>query len=97
MIFFALFAVLSNFSGQLGPNYDPLFYDVIIYLVAGIIFLIIIIAIIVKILLIIRKKRKNKAYLNSNENFQDPPKDNFLDKSDNDFSDDSNEKKWDGI
>jgi len=65
MILSVFFAILSSISGQIGPNYDPLFYDVMLYIVSGIIFLIIIITVIVKVVLAIRKKRKNKQYQES--------------------------------
>jgi len=62
MIFFVFFTILSAITGQLGPNYDPLLYDVVISSTIGIIFLIIIIVVIV---LVIRKIRKNKQFQES--------------------------------
>jgi len=52
-----LLNILSTITGQLGPNYDPLFYDVMIYayVIGGIIFTVIILVII----LVILKNRKN--------------------------------------
>ncbi len=82
MILFVFFSILSTIYGQLGPNYDPLFYDVMLYFVIGIIFLIIIIVVIVTTVLVIRKKRKNKQYQQS-----------LGDSSD----DSSDEKGWNGI
>ncbi|MFZ1076602.1 MAG: hypothetical protein WAN47_04130 [Nitrosotalea sp.] len=35
---FMLVGVLSNFAGQIGPNYDPLFYDVMTYIFATMMF-----------------------------------------------------------
>ena len=37
-IFTMLVGMLSNFAGQIGPNYDPLFYDVMVYIFATIMF-----------------------------------------------------------
>jgi len=31
-------SILSTLTGQLGPNYDPLFYDVMIYIFGTIMF-----------------------------------------------------------
>jgi len=31
-------SILSSITGQLGPNYDPLFYDVMIYIFGTILF-----------------------------------------------------------
>ena len=31
-------SILSSITGQLGPNYDPLFYDVMIYIFGTIMF-----------------------------------------------------------
>jgi hypothetical protein len=53
MMLFSIFAILSTVFGQLGPNYDPLFYDVMIYIFAAIILVISI------IVLIVRKVLKN--------------------------------------
>jgi len=33
-----LVGMLSNYVGQIGPNYDPLFYDVMTYIFATIMF-----------------------------------------------------------
>ena len=67
---------------QLGPNYDPIFYDVMLYIVGGVIFLIIIILVIVVVVLTKSKKRNNKQHLDTL----------------NDSIDDSSDKeKWDGI
>ena len=74
MILSVFFSILSSISGQLGPNYDPIFYDVIIYIVGGILFSIIFIAVIIYIALKVSKKRKYKKYQES------------LDKSSDDFS-----------
>jgi len=82
MILFVLFAILSTISGQLGPSYDPLFFDQMIYLAAGIIFLIIIVIVIIIAVWAVLKKRKNKQ-------FQKSPDDSL--------DDSTNEKKWDGI
>ncbi len=35
---FMLVGMLSNFAGQVGPNYDPLFYDVMTYIFATMMF-----------------------------------------------------------
>ena len=37
-IFALLVGVLSNFAGQIGPNYDPFFYDVMSFIFATIMF-----------------------------------------------------------
>ncbi len=37
-IFAMLVGMLSNYVGQIGPNYDPLFYDVMTYIFATIMF-----------------------------------------------------------
>jgi hypothetical protein len=37
-IFAMLLGMLSNYVGQIGPNYDPLFYDVMTYIFATIMF-----------------------------------------------------------
>ena len=52
-----LLNILSTVTGQLGPNYDPLFYDIMIYayVIGGIIFAVIILVII----LVILKNRNN--------------------------------------
>ena len=43
-----LFNILPTVTGQLGPNYDPLFFDVVLYIVAAVIAIIMgIVAIIV--------------------------------------------------
>lgn len=68
MILSMFFAILSTFSGQLGPNYDPLFYDVMIYIFSGIFLLVFIIVVIVY--LIVRRKNKKK-YFKSRNNFSD--------------------------
>ena len=31
-IFGTLLSILSSVTGQIGPNYDPLFYDVMLYI-----------------------------------------------------------------
>ena len=31
-IFGTILSILSSLTGQLGPNYDPLFYDVMVYI-----------------------------------------------------------------
>ena len=54
MILFWIFGILPTVFGQLGPNYDPLFYDVMIYIFAAIILVISI------IVLITRKVLKNR-------------------------------------
>ena len=56
MMFTSFFSILSAITGQIGPNYDPLFYDVMIY-VTGIVLLIIIIAVIV----LVNKSRKRRT------------------------------------
>ena len=38
--------ILSSVTGQLGPNYDPLFYDVMIYIFGTILFSIFLLALI---------------------------------------------------
>ena len=37
-LFAMLVGMLSNYVGQIGPNYDPLFYDVMTYIFATIMF-----------------------------------------------------------
>jgi hypothetical protein len=37
-IFAMLVGMLSNYVGQIGPNYDPLFYDVMTYIFATMMF-----------------------------------------------------------
>ena len=37
-IFAMLVGILSNYAGQIGPQYDPLFYDVMTYIFATIMF-----------------------------------------------------------
>jgi len=37
-IFAMLVGILSNYAGQIGPNYDPLFYDVMTYIFATMMF-----------------------------------------------------------
>ncbi len=39
-------SILSSITGQLGPNYDPLFYDVMIYIFGTILFTIFLLAMI---------------------------------------------------
>ena len=52
-------SVLSSLTGQLGPNYDPLFYDVMIYIYISIIFAILLgFAVVIVVVTIIRKRRK---------------------------------------
>ena len=58
-IFNVFLNILSAITGQLGPSYDPLFYDVVLY-IWGIIFLIVIIIIV--IVIIKRKKRKRPTF-----------------------------------
>ena len=38
-IFGTILSILSSLTGQLGPNYDPLFYDVMVYIFGTIMFL----------------------------------------------------------
>jgi len=63
-----LFNILPTVTGQLGPTYDPLFYDVILYIVAAVIAIIVgIIAIIV--FLVSRKKVHVKPHMKT---YKDP-------------------------
>ncbi len=39
-------SILSSLTGQLGPNYDPLFYDVMIYIFGTIMFTVFLLGII---------------------------------------------------
>lgn len=55
-----LMNILSSVTGQLGPSYDPLFYDFMVYALGLIIFIIIPVAIIVPILIIRKKKKSTK-------------------------------------
>ncbi len=53
-------SILSSLTGQLGPNYDPLFYDVMIYIYISIIFAILIgFAVVIVVVKIIRKRSKS--------------------------------------
>ena len=45
-IFSLLVGILSNFTGQIGPAYDPLFYDVMVYIFGTIMFAVFILGII---------------------------------------------------
>jgi len=45
-IFGALLSILSSVTGQIGPNYDPLFYDVMLYIFGTMMFSIFLLAII---------------------------------------------------
>ena len=80
-----IFSILSSIRGQLGPNYDPLFYDVMLYTIVGVIFLIIIIVVIVAIVKNHRGE-KNIQYQESLDESKEKPEDAP-----------SDEKKWDGI
>ena len=80
------FAILSTISGQLGPNYDPLFYDVTFYIAGGIIFLIIMIIVIVLVVSAKSKKINNKQHVDALDDSSDDNIDDSLDK-----------EKWDGI
>jgi len=55
-----LLNILSIVTGQLGPNYDPLFYDVMIYIIA--IVFIFLILMIVSIAYFLQKRSKYKKY-----------------------------------
>ena len=55
-----LLNILSIVTGQLGPNYDPLFYDVMIYIIA--IVLGSFILMIVSIVYVLLKRSKHKKY-----------------------------------
>ena len=85
MLYSVIFSILSSIRGQLGPNYDPLFYDVILYTIVGVIFLIILIVVIV----VVVKNRKGEK----NIQYQESP-DKLEEESEEKSSD---EKKWDGI
>ena len=50
-----LFNILPTITGQLGPNYDPLFFDVMTYIFAAIILIVIVIIAII-VFLVTRKK-----------------------------------------
>ena len=41
-----VFSILSTVFGQLGPNYDPLFYDVMVYIFGTIMFTVFLLGII---------------------------------------------------
>jgi heme/copper-type cytochrome/quinol oxidase subunit 2 len=56
MTFTSFFSILSAITGQIGPNYDPLFYDVMLY-VTGIVLLIVIIVVIT----VVAKNRKRRT------------------------------------
>ena len=45
-IFGTILSILSSLTGQLGPNYDPLFYDVMVYIFGTIMFTIFLLALI---------------------------------------------------
>ena len=45
-IFGTILSVLSSVTGQLGPNYDPLFFDVMVYIFGTIMFTIFLLALI---------------------------------------------------
>jgi len=45
-IFGTLLSILSSVTGQIGPNYDPLFYDVMLYIFGTMMFSIFLLAII---------------------------------------------------
>ena len=47
-------SILSSITLQLGPNYDPLFYDVMVYIFGTIMFA----AVIIGVTVVIIKKRK---------------------------------------
>jgi NhaP-type Na+/H+ or K+/H+ antiporter len=55
-----LMNILSTVTGQLGPAYDPLFYDFMVYAFGSIIFIIIVAAIIIPILMRRKKKKPTK-------------------------------------
>ena len=52
--------ILSSVTGQLGPAYDPFFYDFMVYAFGSIIFIIIAAAIIVPIIISRKKKKSTK-------------------------------------
>jgi hypothetical protein len=41
-----IFSILSSLTGQLGPNYDPLFFDVMVYIFGTIMFTVFLLALI---------------------------------------------------
>ena len=45
-IFGALLSILSSVTGQIGPNYDPLFYDVMLCIFGTMMFSIFLLAVI---------------------------------------------------
>ena len=45
-VFGTILSILSSLTGQLGPNYDPLFYDVMVYIFGTIMFTIFLLALI---------------------------------------------------
>ena len=69
MIFTVFSVILSAVSGQLGPNYDPIFYDVMIYIFGTVMFSVFLFVVIIS--LIIRRKRNKKQYFKSRNNFSD--------------------------
>jgi len=85
MLYSVIFSILSSIRGQLGPNYDPLFYDVILYTIVGVIFLIILIVVIV-VVVKNRKGEKNIQYQESSDKLEEESEEKY-----------SDEKKWDGI
>jgi len=63
-----LLNILSIVTGQLGRNYDPLFYDVMIYIIWAVIVLLIILVVIVVIL------KRHKKVSRTMPAFQAKPK-----------------------
>ncbi len=64
-----LLNILSAITGQLGPNYDPLFYDSMIYayFIGGIIILT---SIIVMIYAILKSQKKRKSITGKTNSYQ---------------------------
>ena len=58
-VFDMLINILSNIENQIGPAYDPLFYDFMVYAFGFIILVIIAIAVIVPIVILRRKKKSS--------------------------------------
>ena len=61
-----LFNILPTVTGQMGPNYDPLFFDVMTYIFAAIILIIIVIIAII-VFLVIRKKIHVKPQMGADD------------------------------
>ena len=81
IMFSTFLSILSFIHNQLGPNYDPMFYDIMIY-VYVILFIIFIIMIVSIVYYFVKKSKRKKSRVDSLDDISDDELDDDKEKYD---------------